>query len=378
MPKPDSINIINLASDLAQKRITVNSLPAILYVESVYGCPYSCIMCEVRESKPHLISDELLKKLEPLYPHLYMLAIHGDGEPLLGKDIDYYINVAQENNIVLHMNSTGFFLNPDLAERLLKGNKLSIRFSIHASTDATYAKIMGHDFEMVKKNIKYIVERNAVIGDKDNEFWFSYIVMKENIAEIPDFLHLASQLGIKQVRFMRLVPNRYTIRGVLRKKENFKFYYNEQFNNKIKEDFLKKLPEIKNLAKNLGISIEPGDLEPACSNMHLFDNVLVEKIWGKLSPIRHKGFCIAPWVGGCIIKQSGDVVLCCSASYSIGNLFQNNFNEIWNSSKIQSIRRKFRLGYLPKVCDSCQAVILESYPKTVFREFKDKLIQNRI
>jgi radical SAM protein with 4Fe4S-binding SPASM domain len=302
-----------------------------------------------------------------------MLAIHGDGEPLLGDDIDYYINVARENNIVLHMNSTGFFLNPDLTERFLRGSKLSIRFSIHAGSNQTYAKIMRHDFDTVKKKIKYLIDKNVEIGDTNNEFWFSYIVMKENIDEIPEFLYLANQLGIRQVRFMKLNPNRFTIRGVYRKEENFKFYHSEQFNEKIKKEFLKRLPDIKSLAKKLSISIEPGDLDFECRKTYLIDNVIIQRIFRKFWSIKPKGSCIAPWVGGCVIAQSGNVSICCASPYIIGNLFQHSFEEIWNSAKMQSVRQAFRSGKLLKSCYNCRTVRLEEYPKFVLREFKDKL-----
>jgi radical SAM protein with 4Fe4S-binding SPASM domain len=374
MPKYDSKNITNLADDLAKRRTRVTSLPAVLYIESVYGCPYSCVMCEVRELKARLISKELLKKVEPLYPHLYMLGIHGDGEPLLGNDIDYFIDAARKNNIILHMNSTGFFLSPDLIERLIKGTKLSIRFSIHAGTNKTYARIMGHDLDKVKANIKYLIERNSLIGDRDNEFWCSFIVMKENIDEIPAFLHMADKIGIKQVRFMKLYANRFTIKGVIRKEEGFKFYHSEQFNNKIKSEFLKRLPEIKNLARNLGITIEPGDLEYECHKRPLIDSVVIQKIFKKFWPIEPAGFCVAPWVGGCVLKQNGEIWLCCGLHYVIGNLFRQDFDEIWNSVKMQIIRKEFKKKRLLKYCRGCRTVRLEEYPKAVLKEFKERLI----
>jgi radical SAM protein with 4Fe4S-binding SPASM domain len=302
------------------------------------------------------------------------LSIHGGGEPLLGEQIDYFINVARENNIMLHMNSTGFFLRPELSEKLLRWAKLSIRFSIHAGKNKTYAKIMGHDLEEVKNNIKYLIQRNSEIGNKDNEFWFSYIVMKENINEITDFLRLANELGIRQVRFMKLTPNRLTIKGVLRKEDGFKFRHCEQFNSEIKKEFIRILPQIKDLARQLNINIEPGDLEFECAKVGFIDNAIAQQVFRKIWPVDPEGFCIAPWIGGCVINQNGDVYLCCGMPCIIGNLFRQDFEEIWNSARMQGIRRRFMAGYLLKDCRGCRTVRLEEYPRIVAKEFKERLV----
>jgi len=373
MPKEDSKNIFTLADDLKQRSPLVNSLPAAIYVESVSGCPYSCIMCDVKESKPKLISGELLRKLEPVYPHLYLMGIHGDGEPLLGNDIDYFIETASVNNIVLHMNSTGFYLTPELTQRLLKCPVLSIRFSLHAARPRTYEKIMRHDLEVVKRNIAYLVKKSLEIGAKDNEFWLSFIVMKENLDEIADFLYLAREIGIKQVRLMRLLPNRFTIRGVYDKKNDFIFNHDEQFSRRIKLEFLERLPRIRALAKTLGISIEGGDMEFECQNIPFFDTALIRKAADKFLPKRRKGFCLAPWLGGCVVKQSGQVQLCCNSGLVIGNLFKQDFAEIWNSVIMQNVRKAFCSGYLFRGCGNCRSVRLEEYPRLVYSEFKDKL-----
>ena len=122
----------------------------------------------------------MLDRVSPYFQYLEILGIHLYGEPLLSRNIDYFIEATRTNDCFLHMNSTGFLLRPKLADRLL-ATKLHIIFSIHAGTSASYRKIMGQDLQRVIDNISYLTEKSARSGSPDNEFWFSYIVVKETV-----------------------------------------------------------------------------------------------------------------------------------------------------------------------------------------------------
>jgi MoaA/NifB/PqqE/SkfB family radical SAM enzyme len=161
-------------------------------------------MCPEHYTKPQNISEDLLRKIEPYFNNLKVLGIHGGGEPLLG-NIGYFVEQSIKHSFVLHMNTTGFFLSKKISDMLLK-TKLSIKFSIHAGKPDTYRKIMGQDFEKVLENIAYLVKKDRE-ENKNSDFGFSFIVMKENIDEIEDFLKIAHKSGVENVRFMRLKPN---------------------------------------------------------------------------------------------------------------------------------------------------------------------------
>ncbi len=43
--------------------VFVGHTPAVIYIESVNGCPYSCAMCQSRRTKPKNISHDLLANI---------------------------------------------------------------------------------------------------------------------------------------------------------------------------------------------------------------------------------------------------------------------------------------------------------------------------
>ena len=62
-------------------------------------------------------------------------------------------------------------------------------------------------------------------------------------------------------------------------------------------------------------------------------------------------FCTLPWTGIFSIKTNLDVTFCpCFLKMKIGNLGEASIQEIWNSEKLQELRRSFSKGELPEVC----------------------------
>lgn len=66
--------------------------------------------------------------------------------------------------------------------------------------------------------------------------------------------------------------------------------------------------------------------------------------------------CSWPWTGA-FVAANGDVVPCCILADAdvarMGNLFEQPFTEIWNSSGYQDLRRQIRDHELPDYCRNC-------------------------
>ncbi len=366
-----SENDRRLTEDFSAKALSVQSFPSVMYIESTRGCPYTCMMCmvpEVHGKKSVDISRELIEKVSPYFQYLEILGIHGSGEPLLSRNLDYFIQATHENDCFLHMNTTGFFLTPALVDRLLS-TKLHLIFSIHAGTAATYKKIMGQDLGRVIDNIAYLIEKNAQSGSPENEFWFSYIAVKETLNEIDDFLLLAHRTGISKVRFMNLFPNVKILRGTYRKAEDFYYKYHEQFNRKVNEAFLDRLPHLRQRAAELGIALQVGNMEFAAAQNGQIKEVLRRAARRlptspNLFPLAKRpaaNGCVAPWAGQIQIDQDGDVNLCCSTEYSLGNLHEKSLGDIWNGHRIRAIRGDFHNGRFPRVCGYCKGMPPDEY-----------------
>lgn len=370
---------MGLFQNYQDKKILLESLPADLHLETITGCPYDCIMCDFAQTKVNDVSMELLEKLEPIFPTLEVLSIHGSGESLLSKHLDYFIEKSIENKFIIHTNTTGEMLTKIKSLKLAEAHGLSIRFSIHAGRADTYYKIMGEDFNGVLKKIKYLVD---ISPKESSDFWFSYIVMKENVDEIEDFLHIANQCGIKSVRFMRLVPSMSIIRN--KNKRDLDFSYFDQTNKVVLNAFIEKLPTYEKLALKLGIKIEFGTIKQFTDKPSAKFNAtgdLINKVTSKvfnqrlLPLIPPKGDCVVPWYGELVISINGDVKLCVESAYIIGNLYEKSLQEIWNCKKMLAVRKAFSQGCTHKICGYCKGLQIDNYPNNAFLDVREKMLK---
>jgi len=357
-----------LLSEYQQRTLHLANNPAVIHLESVKGCPYSCAMCHYRQTKPHKISKEILKKIEPYYNDLEVLTIHGLGEPLLS-DLDYFVEQALEHNLVLHMNTTAFFMTRKIADLLLRA-RLSIRFSIHSGKPETYRKLMAHDFNRIRENISYLLNQAKDAGDR-HDFWCSFLVMKENLEEIEDFIGMVHGWGIKNIRFMHLNPNWYSFWGV-RMSPDFTFRYLEQSNKNVINTFRQRFPRYQEIAAKLGVNVRygsmPSRVAAAYNLKRLVNEATVFMTGERLFPLlRSPGSCLAPWFGQLVIRDDGRVILCCSANYLLGNVNYESLEQIWNGKPMQRIRKAFQKGYIPKICGYCQGFSFDNYPRNSFR-----------
>lgn len=358
-----------LLSEYQQRAVQVHANPAVIYLESVKGCPYTCAMCLSRRTKPERIAPELLQKVEPYFSDLEVLTIHGLGEPLLA-DLDYFVEQAVAHDLILHMNSTAFFLTRKVADLLMR-TRLSIRFSIHSGKPETYKRIMGQDFQRIRENISYLMKQTEGTSGR-HDFWCSFLVMQENLNEIEDFLQVVHELGIKNVRFTHLNPNWHSLKGV-RMSPDFTFKYLEQANKGVVKTFQKRFSRYQEVAAKLGVNIRHGNMPsrvPAAYNLKRLVNEGSALMTGKkLFPLlKNRGSCLAPWFGQLIIGIDGSVRLCCSANYVLGNLHQASLGEIWNGKRMQKIRETFHRGYIPRLCGYCKGFSFDDYPGNAFRQ----------
>ena len=70
---------------------------------------------------------------------------------------------------------------------------------------------------------------------------------------------------------------------------------------------------------------------------------------------------LAPWTGQIQISQDGNVNLCRSAGYSLGNVFEKSLEEIWNDHQIRAIRGDFHNGLFSRTCGYCKGIPADEY-----------------
>ena len=145
-----------------------------LVVEPSSKCNLTCSFCDLHSGRIQNIDKKykgimtsgtfriLVDQLTGLSYRLRQLQIHGNGEPLLNKDIDKFIAYASEKNIAdsIRLTTNGTMLTPRILGKLLDSGVDEIRVSLDVADKSLYSQFKGKDlYEKVYKNLINAIEK---------------------------------------------------------------------------------------------------------------------------------------------------------------------------------------------------------------------------
>ncbi len=124
----------------------------------------------------------------------------GGGEPLLHPELLSMIESGKVAGCSVGFNTNGVLLNNELAAELVALNLDWIAYSVDAATPQTYESIRrGAKFAQVLENISALNAAKKARGSSLPLTMIVYVMMRDNIFELPAMIDLASQMGIDQV-----------------------------------------------------------------------------------------------------------------------------------------------------------------------------------
>ena len=228
------------------------------------------------------------------------------GEPLVNPATVYGIELAKEHgkNVILFTN--GLFLDKKTEDgrlyldHLLNANKINLSFD--AASKETFYRLKGVDgFDRIVGGLETLAEKRDRYK-KNLNLTTSYVIGKLNYKEVVEFARLMREVGVNEVKYRVDFTDLKSIRRLsgriiedLKKAQDYP-------SNGFKVTSVYSKEEIK----NNGSAFEP---TPKCFNRFF---------WA----------CVAP---------NGDLYDCGHRTYygvpSYGNLLDNDFGELWNSSK---------------------------------------------
>ncbi|WP_181391403.1 radical SAM protein [Methanospirillum stamsii] len=297
-------------------------------MEVTTRCGLRCIMCEHTywEEPSRDISYQEFVSIIDQFPKLKWIGLTGIGESFLNKDFMKMLELVKSRGIYVELYDNLFFPNEGNIKKLVDLQVDKLLISCEAATPELYEQIRpGASFETVMNHIKLLFDYKKEKKSEYPKISFHYIVMKNNLEEIPHFISSVSELAQEPVSIQ--------ITRMLHYFPEVQDLYTD-----ISEDYIQ---SCETLAKE--------------NNVHISWNldVSIEK-----PPISQ---CIE-WTMP-FIFANGDVVPCCSANESnkreyqkktsMGNIFETSFKEIWNGVRYQDLRKKLRQGSCPPACIDC-------------------------
>lgn len=298
-------------------------------VEVSTFCNLSCPMCERthwKEPNRNMTLEEF-KNIIDQFPDLKQIGLTGIGESLMNKDfIEMQKYVKKDPDVYMEIfdhfhNTTDKVLNEWVDMGLDK-----IYVSMDAAHEETYAfQRPGSNFEKVLNNIKKLDQIKKDKGVHYPRFCFHYIINKQNLCDVLDYLDLVKDLGVDTwfVQYSRMLHP-----------------YPE-----VKDMFVEVPEKTRNQiftrAKKLGLEVRFNANTP-----------LVKP------PLYQCTAYVQPF-----IFVTGEVVPCCATNegnerdyqkeWSMGNVFKTPFKDIWYGNEFRRLRKMLYTGQIHEVCRRC-------------------------
>jgi radical SAM protein with 4Fe4S-binding SPASM domain len=320
-------------------------LPRSLQVEVTGACNLRCRMCLV-SYRPALgktsgsMDFATFKGLVDELPELEVVTMQGLGEPLLAPDFFQMLEYLAERGIRMGFNTNGTLLTRERAERLVELGVEWLHVSLDGASAATYEDVRHRsNFELVKGNVRGLVDVMRAKGAEKPELELVFVAMRRNLHELRDLVRLTAEWGIPKLWVQNLSHSFSDTDPAGTYREIREYAAAEALWMGPEDEATRVFEEARALARELGVSIRLPRLEqpelgrklgtPGCG--WPFDSSYVTHD-GHLQPC-------------CAVMGADRAVL--------GDAKTDGFAAVWDGDAYRTFREKLLTDDPPDVCAGC-------------------------
>jgi MoaA/NifB/PqqE/SkfB family radical SAM enzyme len=325
--------------------VAASRLPVCLYLEVTNRCNLLCTTCPrtYEELEPPAdMSWKLFRLIVDQAPNLVRAVLHGVGEPMLVKNLPRMVRYLKDRRVYVLFNTNGTVLNERNGRALIEAGLDELRVSLDASNAKSFLEIRGKNyFNRILRNVRAFRELQEREG-RDTPRVSAWLTgLKETVSELPAFVRVAAEIGVKEVYLQRLVYFDERAIGMARP--------DQALYERLTQADAACLREADELARSLGMTFSASGAatEPGMSLRKGEDN-------------SHWSLCRRPWTL-MYFTANGRALPCCIAPfsqrgyehYTLGEATQQTLREIWNGPAYQAFRAALHSDKPPQACANC-------------------------
>jgi radical SAM protein with 4Fe4S-binding SPASM domain len=308
-------------------------LPKQVYLGLTQVCNRSCSFCVSRTFETAMLSLDTVRQLaRKLRDHVEVIALTGAGEAMVHPEFWPAVEILMEEipNVRFKMNSSGVTAGK-FAERIVQYPFRNLTISLNAATAETYRRFIGGDFEQVRSSIRKLVSVRAQHGGDQLGLTLSIVLMNSTMAELPDFVCRAFELGVEEVQGIYLMINDAEL-------EAESPWHHPQKANELFDEALQR-------AASLGIAMRlPPRFHDRERVSHDFQASSLPETQGQA--------CVEAW-STIYVRPNGEILPCPYSEEALGNIHHAELNEIWNGSPYNVLRETLVEKRYQQMCRHC-------------------------
>jgi MoaA/NifB/PqqE/SkfB family radical SAM enzyme len=319
--------------------------PVCLYLETTNRCNLLCTTCPRTYAElepPADMSWELFTSIVDQLPNIQRAVLHGVGEPMLVKNLPRMVRYLKDRHVYVLFNTNGTVLNEKNGRALIGAGLDELRVSLDAANAKSYRAIRGKDyFQRILRNVRAFRALQEREGHSKPKVSAWLTGLRETIEELPDFVKVAAEIGVKEVYLQRLVFFGDDAIGHARPDQALYEQLTRRENTAIEQAVA--------LARSLGLTFSASGAasEPGLSLRRSSDG----SPWS---------LCRRPWTV-MYFTANGRALPCCIApfsqrgyeNYTLGDASQQTLREIWNGPAYRDFRKQLLSDKPPGSCANC-------------------------
>jgi MoaA/NifB/PqqE/SkfB family radical SAM enzyme len=319
--------------------------PVCLYLEVTNRCNLLCTTCPrtYEELEPPAdMSWDLFASIVDQVPDLARAVLHGVGEPMLVANLPRMVRYLKDRRVYVLFNTNGTLLSERHGRALIDAGLDELRVSLDASNRESFKAIRGRDyFGRILRNVRAFRELQERAGYTTPRVSVWLTGLRETVEQLPAFVQVAAEIGVKEVYLQRLVFFAESAIG--------KAQPDQALFERLTQEEAAYLKQAEDLARSLGVTFSASGAasEPGLSL----------KGSGDGSPW---SLCRRPW-SLMYFTANGRALPCCIApfsqhgydNYTLGHAGQQSLREIWNGAAYRDFRAALLSDKPPKSCANC-------------------------
>lgn len=303
-------------------------------IELTTDCPLRCRMCPREEGavwQSERMVLENFRKLLPWLTEVETVVLEGWGESLLHPDLTEIVRLVKKAGPRVGFVTSGFGLRRKQVRELIEAGIDFMGFSLAGTTPATHDAIRIHShLPDLMEAVRLLNAEKVLLGSDRPLLHIVYLMLRENIGEVPSLPALAAELAIEEV----ILINSCHIATPWQ--ESQRVFVCEE---KAEEEYEAAIHQARECARMQGIRLKTPPL-------HKTEAAVCPENPMKNLYISAKGE-VAPCVYAHPPLASPFRRIFCGKEYvieklSFGNIFQEPFPAIWDSRDYRDFRGRFR------------------------------------
>ncbi|MBV9354392.1 MAG: SPASM domain-containing protein [Chloroflexi bacterium] len=323
-------------------------LPGYLQLEPVGQCNLRCQMCPIpfrEDGPPHgppaFMAWGTFTRILDQLPELRELHLQGLGEPMMHPCFFDMVEYAAARGVTVSTNSNLTLLSSARARRCVASGLEWLHVSIDARSPELYAAIRRRSrLDRVLTNLRGLLQARRELGTNRPHLRMVSVVMRQNLAELPDLVELAAEYGFDALFVQHLchdfgedsLPTRYR---PMREFVDRQTLLNEDLD-RIERYF----EAARQRARVVGVELRLPRARPRPT----------------ASDATGRQRCSWPWTGGYVSYQ-GRAMPCCMIAtpdrLTLGDVGSASFAEVWDSDAYRDFRDRLASPTPPSICSSC-------------------------